>query len=38
MAAEIEDKIYAALGLGQDLVKEIERDGGAPGGGRAPAA
>jgi recombination protein RecA len=26
MADEIQDKIYAALGLGRDLVKEIERD------------
>jgi recombination protein RecA len=26
MAKEIEDKIYAALGLGKDLVTPIERD------------
>ena len=26
MAKEIEDKVYAALGLGRDLVAEIERD------------
>jgi hypothetical protein len=26
MAKEIEDKIYAALGLGKDLVTPIDRD------------
>jgi recombination protein RecA len=37
MAAEIQDKIYAALGIGRDLVKEIERDE-APLAAVAPAA
>ena len=37
MAAEIQDKIYAALGVGRDLVKEIERDE-APLAAVAPAA
>ena len=26
MAAEIEEKVYAALGLSRDLVKEIEHE------------
>jgi hypothetical protein len=30
MAKEIEDKIYAALGLGKDLVTPIDRDKDAP--------
>jgi recombination protein RecA len=30
MAKEIEDKIYAALGLGKELVTPIERDKDAP--------
>jgi recombination protein RecA len=37
MAAEIQDKIYAVLGIGRDLVKEIERDE-APLAAVAPAA
>jgi recombination protein RecA len=37
MAAEIESKIYAALGIGRDLVKEIQRDE-APLAAVAPAA
>jgi recombination protein RecA len=37
MAAEIQDKIYTVLGIGRDLVKEIEHDE-APLAAVAPAA
>jgi len=37
MAKEIEDKIYAALGLGRDLVTPIDRDTSGSGGAGAVA-